>query len=236
MKLNADIGELTGNDSALVPYLDKANISCGFHASLPRHIRETVKLTHAHGVSIGAHPSYPDRDNFGRVSMDLTSDEIYDLIFGQVHLLMRIAAGEGAKVDYIKPHGALYHDMMGNVEIYSAIVRIAAYFHLDLMIPARPNIKKHLKVALVREVSVIREAFADRSYTKKGLLTPRSQENSLFIEPSEIITQATNLISSGRTPCETGKMIKIQADSLCLHGDNPASVEAARAINQLLHP
>ena len=235
MKLNADIGELTGSDIELMPYLSMGNIACGFHASTPRHMRETVRLTQANGVSIGAHPSYPDRENFGRVSMSVTTDEVYDLIFGQVHLLTRIAASEGTKVDYLKPHGALYHDMMNDPDIYSAIVRIAAHFHLELMTPALPDLKTYLEIALVREVTIIREAFADRAYTKDGQLVPRSKANSLFTETDQIINQASELISSNSLICETGERIELQADTICLHGDNPASVVAASPIHQLLH-
>ncbi len=236
MKLNADIGELTGNDLELVPHLDMANIACGFHSSTPHHMRETVKLSQANELSIGAHPSYPDRENFGRISMTLTTNEIYDLIFGQVELLIRIAFSEGSKVSYIKPHGALYHDMMDYPDIYSAIVRIASHFHLDLMIPARPDLTCHLETALVREVTIIREVFADRCYTKDGLLIPRSQANSLFTETNKIIAQASELITSNNVISESGERISLQADTICLHGDNPAAVLAVSSIHQLLHP
>lgn len=201
---------MTGNDADILPFIDIANIACGAHASNPDHIAETVRLAISHGVRISAHPGYADRPNFGRVSQTLSFDEILELVESQVQILKHICQKEHTNLSAIKPHGALYHDMTAKQHVREAIISIAKKHELPLIVPA-------LKAEWA--IPVLREVFADRSYLPDGNLAPRSQEGSLFLDQEKIVTQARHFSA----PLNT-------ADTLCFHGDNPASVLALKTL------
>ncbi len=202
----------------MVPFLDWGNIACGAHASDPAHMLETVELAQRHSVKIGAHPGYADRANFGRVSLAMPHDEITDLVKSQVELLQSMAV-----VDYIKPHGALYNDMMQNLEVFNAILTAANQHQLPLMLLAG-NFPEHHALATQAGVKLWHEAFADRAYTADGQLVPRSEDNAVHQTTDLIVQQAQHFI----------KHPPYRIDTLCLHGDHPVSVKAAPQLRQLI--
>ena len=215
MEINADIGEMTGEDQEIMPHISIGNIACGYHASDPEHMLETVKLAISHGVKISAHPSYHDLENFGRVSVPHSSEEIIELLEAQVGLLEKICIANGTPLYAIKPHGALYHDMMQQEKVRNAICSIAMKYQLPLIVQAMPINTTEIEWS----VPIISEVFADRAYDSEGLLIPRSTPGSLHLDEEIIVQQAKHLINTN------------SADTLCFHGDNPASVAALKSLH-----
>ncbi len=241
MKLNCDMGESfgpwpMGNDETVMPHLDMANIACGFHASDPVTMDKTVKLALQHNVEIGAHPGYPDLVGFGRRSMKCSSEEIKKIVIYQTGALQAFCQANGTRLTYVKPHGMLNNDMMRNDDLIQTIMQAIADYDpkLKLMIVTTPRFKEHTKMAEEIGVELLYEAFADRLYDYDGQLTPRSIENAVHNDPDLITQQVDNMIN-GFVVNRGGEKMDIHADSICIHGDNPASIQAAPLINQLLH-
>ncbi len=214
MMINADIGEMTGADEEIMPCISIGNIACGYHASNPEHMAETVRLALTYGVKISAHPSYFDKENFGRVSIPHTREEIVELLEAQVSLLESICSSVGGSLFSIKPHGALYHDMMEKPFVREAIVSVAKKYQLPLIVQAIPQGGEEIDWG----TPVLTEVFADRAYLPDGSLKPRSEAGALYLEESIIVRQARDF------------MEKNSADTLCFHGDNPASVAALKCL------
>jgi len=202
----------------LVPYLDWCNIACGAHASDPEHMQETYELVQQYGVRVGAHPGYADQENFGRISVAMPSDQITELVSSQVKLLQSMA-----KVNYIKPHGALYNDMMSDLEVFNAILTAAKRYQLPLMLLAG-DFPDHHALAQQLDIALYHEAFADRTYTPEGQLLPRSESGAVHQDVDLIVKQVQLFL----------KNPPYRIDTLCLHGDQPVSIEAAPQIRQLI--
>jgi 5-oxoprolinase (ATP-hydrolysing) subunit A len=233
--LNCDLGEGMENDAEIMPYIDQANIACGFHAGDPLQISKTIELAIENNVTIGAHPSYPDRENFGRQSMVLEADELFASLLYQISALDGMAQSRGASVSYVKPHGALYNDMMSNGEIRTTVMRaIGSYHHpLSLMLQATPEWKQHTEEGDAQNVTLQFEAFADRRYLQNGALQPRSEPGSV-LEEDEALVQVERLLESGEVDSTDGGLLKLNADTLCVHGDNPSALIAIKAIREIL--
>ena len=238
MKLNADLGErvngkLIGMDADLMPMLDQANIACGMHAGDPKTMRETILLARAAGVEIGAHPSYPDPDNFGRTSMSITPEGLSETLLDQILLLLRISIEEVYPISYVKPHGALYNDMMADLSLFETVVKVVAQIPLPLklMILANRDHASYREIADRHKVSLIYEAFADRAYTDDGKLVARSQDNAVLNE-SAAVEQVKHLVSQGQIISESGKALTFPVDSLCVHGDNPEALSMVARIRK----
>lgn len=233
MKLNADVGEGANNDRSLFQWIDMANVACGAHAGGYEEMTKAVELAVSYGVAVGAHPGYPDRDGFGRTSMNLSMEEVANLIDEQVGILDDVCENVGTRVQYVKPHGALYHDMMSCRDIYEAILAAIAKMHDSkaLMIMARIDDKLDRDLATTHGVALLFEAFADRAYTAHGTLMARSEKGAVFSDPIAMVEQASQLISDGSITSHCGAKIPISADSICVHGDNQAAIEAAKLIH-----
>lgn len=239
--LNCDMGESfgawrMGRDEEVMPFIDCANIACGFHASDPGTMRRTVQLAVAHGVRIGAHPAYPDLVGFGRRSMNCSAQEVQDMLLYQIGALEGICRAEGTRVSYVKPHGALYNDMMRRPELLEAVLQAVHQFdsNLPVMLLARRDNSEALQLARTAEVSLLFEAFADRAYDEEGLLISRDRAGAVHHDPQRIFEQAVTLAQ--RRPLRTGKgtELQLQADTLCVHGDNPESVALVKRIAEAL--
>lgn len=233
MKLNADVGEGADDDEALFRWIDMANVACGAHAGGNEEMSRAVELALSYGVAVGAHPGYPDRDGFGRRSMDLAPAEIGRLVIEQVEALDAVCQRTGTRVQYVKPHGALYHDMMNRREVYEAILGAAAQMSRPraLMIMARVDDELDRDLAAKYGVALLFEAFADRAYNAQGKLMERSEQGAVFSDAGAMVEQALELTKQGCITSSCGERIAITADSICVHGDNQASVEAARQIH-----
>ncbi|MCL9773208.1 5-oxoprolinase subunit PxpA [Vibrio methylphosphonaticus] len=240
MGLNGDVGEsygswTLGKDEQLIPLLDMANIACGFHASDPETMAQTVQLCKHHNVSIGAHPGYEDKVGFGRRSITMSTDAVTTSILYQVGALNGICQLYGCHVDYIKPHGAMYLDMMHSASIMQAIFAAAKVLNLPVMLLANRHAEATQQLANSMGVSILFEAFADRLYLDSGELTPRSQANAVFHSTEQILGQANRLLQTQTLITASGSERHVVADSLCVHGDNEASIEVATAIRAIIN-
>lgn len=241
MKLNCDLGEsfgswVTGMDDEVMPYVDMANIACGFHASDPDVMAKTIQSAVRHGVTIGAHPGYDDKKGFGRRSIPHSQSELKNLVAYQVGAMMGMCLLYGAKVEYIKPHGALYNDMMSNVAVYKAIVECIsqAKFGLPLMILAKVDNQEYQAIADEAGVELLFEAFADRAYTNEGTLSSRSLPGSVHHDPQLIINQVEQLVTKGTVTTIDGKELSLKADTICVHGDNPESINTVQLLRKVI--
>jgi len=239
--LNADMGEsfgpwVMGMDHEVMPHVDLANVACGFHASDPDVIRMTVRLARKHGVRVGAHPAYPDMVGFGRRSLACSSEEIENLVLYQLGALAGLCRAEGLEVSYVKPHGALYNDMARDPEILSAVMRaILAYDPaLPLMTMATRDTSVVRELAAEHGVTLWFEAFADRAYDGEGRLVSRREVGAVHHDPEVIVDQATRIARGLPLTASDGSELVLSADTLCVHGDNPESIAAVKAIRQAL--
>ena len=240
MLLNCDLGESYGSwtmglDAQVMPHIDQANIACGFHAGDPLIMRKTLALAAQHGVSIGAHPAYPDLVGFGRRSMNLSAEEIVATVHYQVAALEGMACSQGLALHYVKPHGALYNDMMAMGQVRSAVMQAIASYHrpLALMLQATPQADEHREEAAALNLKLLFEAFADRCYDDDGKLLSRSKTGAVH-NRERMLAQVAQLQQDSTVTTVSGNVITLQADTLCVHGDNPEGVQAIAAIRALV--
>ena len=240
MKLNCDLGEsfgawTMGLDNKVMLHIDQANIACGFHAGDPLVMQQTLALAKKSNVSVGAHPSYPDLVGFGRRSMNCSSEEIIALVHYQVAALDGMANAQGVSLDYVKPHGALYNDMMRKPEVFAAILTALAQYpkKLALMLQATADLAHYKTQANKLGLVIYSEAFADRCYDDEGRLLARSQAGAI-LNKEAMLAQVKQLSSQGTVTTISGKVLKLSVDSLCVHGDNIEGVQAICEIKALL--
>ncbi|MEE4203049.1 MAG: 5-oxoprolinase subunit PxpA [Halieaceae bacterium] len=239
LTLNCDLGEsfgawIMGNDAAVMPLIDAANIACGFHAGDASIMRETIALAVQHTVEIGAHVSYPDLQGFGRRSMAIRGQALEDLIHYQLSALAGLAQLQGTDVTYIKPHGALYNDMASDLALMEDVMRAVAAWPrpIDLMTMATPERDAIEDLAAQYGIGLRFEAFADRAYTDEGLLVPRSEPGAV-LDATAAAEQAA-AIAAKRLLSQNGKPLRIDADTLCVHGDSPDALSTLRLIRSSL--
>lgn len=240
MLLNCDLGESYGSwtmglDEQVMPHIDQANIACGFHGGDPVTMRKTLALAKIHNVQIGAHPAYPDLAGFGRRSMNLSADEIVANVHYQVAALEGMAANHNLSLEYVKPHGALYNDMMARDDVRQAIVEAIASYHrpVALMLQATPDAALHQREADAVGIALLFEAFADRCYDDNGRLLSRRQPGAVHTR-EKMLEQVSQLCTRGTITTATGREIELRVDTLCVHGDNPEGVAAIRDIRALV--
>ncbi|NHH99318.1 5-oxoprolinase subunit PxpA [Oceanimonas sp. MB9] len=239
--LNADMGESfgpwkMGMDEAVMPFVDLANVACGFHAADPDTMRRTVRLALKHKVNVGAHPAYPDLVGFGRRSLACSPTEVENMVLYQLGALNAICRAEGTQVHYVKPHGALYNDMMRDHDRLAAVMRAVAAFDagLPLMLMATADPRPARELADQHGVTLWFEAFADRAYDADGFLVPRSQAGAVHHDAKVIVEQARRIAQGETLVASDGSALRLVADTLCVHGDNPESIAAIQAIRQAL--
>jgi UPF0271 protein len=234
MDLNCDMGELPeaiadGTQEALMPYITSANVACGGHAGDAASMRTTIEQAVRHGVAIGAHPGYPDRENFGRLELKLSPQEISDFVFEQVRALAEIADRCGARIVHVKAHGALYNQAAGNREITAAIAEGVARWHRDVVLM---GLAGSLMLETLREAGfvVAAEAFADRRYEPDGTLRSRKFADALIRDPAEAGKQAVGIAVRGRVIAWDGSEVAVNAQTICIHGDTPGAVGIAKVV------
>ena len=238
MRLNCDLGESFGSwtmgmDAAVMPHIDQANIACGFHAGDSLVMQKTLTLAKEHGVMVGAHPGYQDLVGFGRRSMKCSREEIVALVSYQIAALDGMAKGQGLTMEYLKPHGALYNDMMAQTSVRAAIMdAVAAYYRpIVLMLQATADAEVHKQEAEAKGISLWFEAFADRCYDDDGRLLARSKPGAVH-NREKMLAQVEQLCSEGSVTTVSGKRLALQADTLCVHGDNMEGVQAIQEIRE----
>ncbi|SEM39682.1 UPF0271 protein [Pseudomonas sp. ok272] len=239
--LNCDIGESFGSwtlglDAEVMPLIDCANIACGFHAGDPGIMRQTVSLAVSHGVQIGAHPAYQDLQGFGRRAMAYSAQELQDLLHYQIGALDGICRAQGTRVSYVKPHGAMYNDMMANPgQLRAVLAAVAAYDrHLPLMLMATRDNSEAQRLGDEYGVTLWFEAFADRAYDSAGRLVSRQLPGAVHHDVETVIAQALTIARGGELLASDGSALRLQASTLCVHGDNASSVAAVQRIRQAL--
>ena len=240
IKLNCDLGESFGAwqmglDAQVMPLIDQANVACGFHAGDPTVLVKTLTLAKQYQVQIGAHPSYDDKQGFGRRSVKMQPDELKHLLWYQIAAVDGVAKSLGLELSYVKPHGALYNDMMASPALLETVMQAVAGYHkpLKLMLLATASATEHRQLAKNYQLELLFEAFADRRYKSDGSLTPRSQTGSV-LDHQAALEQVQQLLQKGTVQSDTGDSVVITADTLCVHGDNPAAVALVQSIRQLL--
>lgn len=236
--LNSDLGEsygqwTLGDDAAILPLVSSANVACGFHAGSPDVILATLKAAAEHGVTVGAHVSYPDLVGFGRRNMDLASDELFADVAYQIGALKGLAAVAGTRVRYVKPHGALYNTIASNERQARAV--IAAIKAVDASLPLVGLAgSRVLTLAQEAGLKTVAEAFADRAYQPDGSLVSRREAGAVLHDPGQVARRMLQLLTTGGVTAINGEFTAIQADSICVHGDSPGAIEMARQIRTLL--
>jgi UPF0271 protein len=231
--LNGDVGEGTGQDEELIPLLTSANIACGVHAGDSETMYKTVILARRHGVSAGAHPSYPDREHFGRRTMSLTDMEVEECVAKQILALREIAAPEQVRVRHVKPHGALYNTAVRDRSVADAIARGVARCDPSLVLVGLAG--SELIAAGARAgLRTASEVFADRQYQADGRLVPRDAPHAVLHDVSVIVPRAVRMVRDGVVTAIDGREVPLQADTICIHGDTPDAPALASALRLAL--
>ncbi len=234
--LNADLGEswygrTVGNDAALMSHLDLCNIACGFHGGDVATQRRALELAGEHGVRIGAHPSFPDRKNFGRVIRDLPDDQLLDMLLYQVAGLQALAERSGQKLFHLKPHGALYHYANRRSEVAAAVITVAKQLGIGNVV-GPPN-GQLSSAARASGIPYLAEGFADRAYEPDLTLRDRSLPGAL-LETDEAVKRQVRQMLNAQVTATDGRRYRIEVDTVCLHGDHSGAVERARVVAAVL--
>ena len=233
--LNCDMGESygawkMGDDAAVMPCITSANVACGFHGGDPATIRKTVRLAVDNGVAIGAHPSLPDIQGFGRRVMKISPQEMYDLVVYQAGTVEAFARAAGAKLHHVKCHGALYNMAATDEALSDAMARAAKDLG-SIMVYALSN-STMMRVVKKHNLPAIGEVFADRGYSDDGTLAPRDKPGGMIEDAQKSVKQALAMVEEGYVTSLSGKRVPVSADTLCLHGDQPGAVAFAKEIRK----
>ena len=236
--LNCDMGESygawkMGDDRALMPLISSANVACGFHAGDPSTIRATVRLAVDHGVAVGAHPSLPDLQGFGRREMKISPQECYDLVLYQSGAVEAFVRAAGARLHHVKIHGMLYNMAAKDGDLADAIVRATKDLGGGTMLYALSG-SAMMEAAAKHGVRAIGEVFGDRSYQSDGTLTPRSQPGAMITDESVSVAQVLMMVEQGKVRSLSGVEVPVAPGTLCLHGDQPGAVRFAAALRAAL--
>ncbi len=239
--INCDMGEsfgayTIGMDEEVIRHITSANIACGFHAGDPQVLRRTVRMAAVNGVSVGAHPGFPDLMGFGRRHMECTPEEIENYIIYQIGAIRAFCDAENVALRHVKPHGGLYNLAAINESVFQTIAGAVAAVDRNLFLVGLAG-KKAPRMAEIAEKAGIRavfEAFPDRAYTPEGTLAPRSRPRAVIKDPGEVADRALSMAAHGRIQAEDGTSLELAPDTLCVHGDTPAAVELVRHIREKL--
>ena len=236
VNLNSDLGESfgpwkMGSDGEMLAIVRSANVACGFHASDPMVMAETAQLAVKNGVSIGAHPGFPDLQGFGRRVMRFSNAEIEKMIAYQIGALVGVAATVGGKVTHVKPHGMMSNMAAEDESMATAIARATKAIDPGLIFLAQANTELS-KAGRKAGLRVAEEVFADRTYTDKGIQTPRKEANSMIKDPAQAVAHVRRMVDEQAIYSTSGKRIPCQVDSICVHGDGPTAVTVSKAVRE----
>ena len=238
ININCDLGEKSKlhsnkNDPELLSIVNSANVACGYHAGDEATMSEVIKISKKNGVSIGAHPSFKDTENFGRKRMNLRPEEIRKLIIDQYEILQKIASENNEDVSHIKPHGALNNMACEDLELATLLAKTINEISQDLIYLVPTGSKMQI-AAKKLDMKIACEIFADRNYEDDGNLVSRKKNNALIVDPSMCKKHVLKMVQNQALNCFSGKQIPCEIDSICIHGDNESSLSTARAIKDEL--
>jgi UPF0271 protein len=232
--INSDMGEsfgayTIGHDAGLMKSITSANVAAGFHAGDPSVLRATIRLAKTHGVAVGAHPGFADLVGFGRREMHVTPKEAEDLVLYQVAAVAGVASSENVKLQHVKPHGALFNMAVHNAELAAAIARAVAAFDKSLILFGLPG-SEILNAGRAAGLRVAAEVFADRAYEPDGSLASRRKPGSVIHDATAVVTRAVRMVKDRTVVAIDGSVVKLEADTICVHGDTPGSDDLAAKI------
>ena len=238
ININCDLGEKSKhhsneNDPELLKIVNSANVACGFHAGDEDSMNQVVRISKENGVSIGAHPSFKDLENFGRKRINLSSSEIKKLIIDQYEILQKIAQNHGESVTHMKPHGALNNMACEDLELASILAKTINDIDKDLIYLV-PTGSKMEEAAKTLKMKIACEIFADRNYEDDGNLVSRKKPHALIIDPEQAKKHVLTMIKTQSLNCHSGKQIPCEIDSVCIHGDNDNALSTAVSIKENL--
>ena len=242
IRLNCDMGESfgiwkMGLDEQIMPYIDMANLACGFHASDAMTMNKSVILAKKNNVTIGAHPGYQDLLGFGRRTILCSLEEIKSIILYQLGALSAFCKAHGTAVSYVKPHGALYNDMMRDENIFKAILNAISSFdkNIKLMILSSAKNEAYEYTAKLYSINLIYEVFADRNYNDDGSLVSRMHENAVIHDELEVVSRIVNLKEKRFLYSINGQKLFLKTDTICVHGDNEKALEFIKLLRKALY-
>jgi UPF0271 protein len=227
--LNADLGEGGSSDRALLQLVSSANIACGFHAGDAEMMLQSVRWAKAFGVAIGAHPSFPDRENFGRSAMQLPPETLYAQIIYQIGALKSLAESEGQSLVHVKPHGMLYNQAAADAGLADTIARAVKAVDAGLIVVGLAN-SESIRAAAHHGLKTREEVFADRGYLSSGALVPRGQPGALIEEEAQAIDQTLMMVQQGRVKSVSGEWVAVKAQTVCVHGDGAHALQFAQRL------
>lgn len=230
---NSDVGEGCADDAGIIPMLSSASIACGGHAGDARSMRATVALCRRHGVAVGAHPSYEDREHFGRREHPLSAAEVRVLVARQIATLATVCTAEGVRMRHVKPHGALYNVAARDPGIALAVAAAVRAHDRSLVLYALSG-SELARAGTAIGLRVAHEVFAERRYEADGTLTPRELEGAVITDVAQALEQLGGMLEHGRVLARTGESVPLRADTVCLHGDHPEALAFARALHAAL--
>jgi len=225
--INCDMGEGMLNEASLMPFISSANIACGYHAGNEDIIKRTIELALENNVAIGAHPSYNDRENFGRLSQSIALVELAELISDQISLFEKITNQMGCKIHHVKLHGALYNDCAKDALLSKIVAQTIQAIDPSIMLYGLSG-SHTIKEARAIGLRSVQEVFADRTYQANGQLTPRYLDHALITDPIESAKQVLSMVLDQELKADDGTMIAVNAETVCIHGDHEAAVEIAK--------
>ena len=232
--LNADLGEGAGHDEELLALVSSANVACGFHAGSAVMMRTTLEAAQRLGVAVGAHPGFEDRENFGRREIAISDEEVFALVLYQLGAFATLAHSVGLRPQHAKPHGALYNMAARDEAIADAIARAVRAIDPNLIVFA-PGASALSRAAEANELRVVHEVFADRNYMRDGSLVPREHPEAMLHDPSAAADRVFAMLRDNKVRTIDGSEVPIAADTICVHGDTPRTVEFARELRVALH-
>ncbi len=231
--LNADLGEGAGHDEELFELISSANIATGFHAGDSDSIHAAVSVAKKHGVAVGAHPSFFDRENFGRKELKVSNQEVFDAVVYQLGVFQAIASAMGVQPSHVKPHGALYNMAVRDDKLADAIARGIESVDPKLILFA-PDNTELARAGEAHGLQVAREIFADRNYLNDGWLVPRARLDALLRDPKEAAQRVLRMLREGKVRSVEGRDVEVCGETICVHGDTPGAVEFARELRSRL--
>lgn len=232
--LNADLGEGCADDAALLAVVTSANVACGFHAGHPELMARTARAAASAGVAVGAHPSFPDREGFGRRAMQRSPAAVEADVSDQVGALLAICRAHGVRLVHVKPHGALYNQAAVDPELAAAIARAVHAVDPGLVLVGLASSRAMREAAANLGLRYACEAFADRRYETDGTLLSRNETGALVSSVEAAAEQAVRIATRGEVVAVDGSLVRLRADTLCLHGDSPGALQLARAVRSAL--